>query len=145
MVARMIVLAGVVALLTAACGSEQSSEGVSSSSSKSPPTPSADSSVTDDSDAVRSLCDGFEERYLGEGLFVSLPAAATGLTAQTTSDVGPIHAATAVDFDLGDGVEVTVGRRVGSSAVIFVEADSPDLKRCLLEGSRYDPARDQED
>ena len=145
MAARMIVLAVVVALLTVACGSEQNREGVSSSSSQSFPPPSADSLVSDDSDATVSLCDGFEERYVGEGLFVSLPAAATGLTGQSTADVGPIHAATAVDFDLGDGVEVTVGRRVGSNVVIFVEADSPDHKRCLLEGSRYDPARDQQD
>lgn len=145
MAARMIALAGVIALLTIACGPGASSEGVNALLSQSSPPPSADSGVSNDSDAVVSLCDGFEERYVGEGLFVSLPAAATGLTGQSTSDVGPIHASTSADFDLGDGAKITVGRRIGSGVVIFVKAHNTDLQRCLLEGSRYDPARDQQD
>jgi hypothetical protein len=62
---------------------------------------------------------------------LSLPTEATGLTGQTTTDAGPIHAASSVDFDLGDGIVITVGRRVSSGVVIFVEADGQDLQRCL--------------
>lgn len=98
------------------------------------------------SDSVASPCDGFEEQYLGDGLFVFLPTEARGLAGQTTADLGPIHAASSVDFDPGDGVVVTVGRRVTSSGVvIFVEAEDQELQRCLLDGSRYDALRDQQD
>jgi hypothetical protein len=100
----------------------------------------------DSSDSGASPCDGFEERYVGDGLFVSLPPDARSLTGQTTADLGPIHAASSVDFDLGDGVVVTVGRRVTSSGVvIFVEAEDQDLQQCLMSGSRYDASSDQQD
>ena len=100
----------------------------------------------DSSDSVASPCDGFEERYVGAGLFVPLPPNARSLAGQTTADLGPIHAASSVDFDLGDGVVVTVGRRVTSSdVVIFVEAEDQDLQRCLMSSSRYDALSDQQD
>lgn len=95
--------------------------------------------------AVVTPCDGFKERYVGEGLFAPLPAAAIGLSGTSTADPGPIHAATSTDFDLGDNVIVTLGRRISSDVVIFVEADEAALHRCLLESARYDPARDQAD
>lgn len=141
MTVRTIPLAAGLALMSIGCGSGSSGDG-----SAVPAAPSSTSPVQPDgSDSVATPCDGFEEQYVGEGLFVSLPTEARGLTGQTTTDAGPIHAASSVDFDLGDGVVITVGRRVSSGVVIFVEADDQDLQRCLMDGSRYDASRDQED
>ena len=138
---RRISVAAGLTLLSIGCSSGTGGDGSTASltSLTSPVQP-------DSSDSVASPCDGFEERYVGAGLFVPLPPNARSLTGQTTADLGPIHAASSVDFDLGDGVVVTVGRRVTSlDVVIFVEAEDQDLQRCLMSGSRYDALSDQQD
>lgn len=101
---RRISVAAGLTLLSIGCSSGTGGDGSTSSltSLTLPVQP-------DSSDSVASPCEGFEERYVGAGLFVPLPPDARGLTGQTTADLGPIHAASSVDFDLGDGVVVTVG------------------------------------
>lgn len=103
-------------------------------------------------------CNQFEQRYVGDGLSVSLPSSATMTTASGTADQGPVHAATGAQFAI-DGVLATVGRRVGTEVVpepsvdqrvddgvvIYVKAEDPSLRACLLDSASYDAARDEQD
>jgi hypothetical protein len=105
-----------------------------------------------------SACSDFQPRYIGGGLTVSLPPAATPTTAGGTADPGPVHAGAGFEFN-ASGVLVTVGRNLGHDdspeanfakrvdgvVVVWVRASDAALRRCLLDTATYNAALDQKD
>jgi hypothetical protein len=103
-------------------------------------------------------CSGFQPRYIGSGLTVSLPPTATPTTYGGTADPGPVQTAAAVEFKL-NGVLASVGRNLGSDnrpeadfakrvdgdVVVWVKASDADLRKCLLDSTTYSVGRDQHD
>jgi hypothetical protein len=57
-------------------------------------------------------CSGFQPRYIGSGLTVTLPPTATPTTYGGTADPGNVHSAAGVEFKL-NGVLVSIGRNLG--------------------------------
>jgi hypothetical protein len=103
-------------------------------------------------------CSGFQPRYIGSGLTVSLPPTATPTTYAATADLGNIQAAAGVEFKVND-VLVSIGRNLGhdnrpernfakrldGDVVVWVKASNVDLRKCLLDSSTYSADRDQQD
>lgn len=108
--------------------------------------------------AVSPGCSDFQPRYIGSGLTVSLPPAATPTTAGGTADPGPVHAGAGVEFN-ANGVLVSVGRNLGHDAspeanfakrvdgdiVVWIKASDAALRQCLLATTMYSAALDQKD
>lgn len=108
--------------------------------------------------AVPPGCSDFQPRYIGGGLTVSLPSAATFTTGGGTADPGPAHAGAGFEFN-ANGVLVSVGRNLGHDAspeanfakrvdgdvVVWVKASDAALRQCLLATTTYSAALDQKD
>lgn len=108
--------------------------------------------------AMSPGCSDFQPRYIGGGLTVSLPPAATPTTAGGTADSGPVHAGAGFEFN-ANGVLVSVGRnlghddspeanfakRVDGDVVVWVKASDSALRQCLLDTTTYSAALDQKD
>ena len=108
--------------------------------------------------AVSPGCSDFQPRYIGGGLTVGLPPAATPTTAGGTADPGPVHAGAGFEFN-ANGVLVSVGRNLGhddspeanfakridGDVVVWVKASDAALRQCLLATTTYSAALDQKD
>lgn len=111
-----------------------------------------------DLSAPTSPCNGFVPMYIGQGLTTSLPAGSVATGGESTADAVPVHAGWA-SFFVVDGVRVTIGRRLGTSAVpeadfsqrvddgvvTYVAGGDQPLRECLLEMTTYDRALDEKD
>ena len=105
-----------------------------------------------------SACSGFEQRYIGSGLTVSLPPTATPTTYAGTADPGPVQGAAGAEFKM-NGVLASIGRNLGhdntpesdfakrveSGVVVWVKASDAGLRRCLLDSTTYSAGLDQQD
>ena len=108
--------------------------------------------------AQSSGCSDYQPRYIGGGLTVSLPPAATSTTGGGTADPGPVHAGAGFEFN-ANGVLIAVGRNVGhddspeanfakrvnGDVVVWVKATDAALRQCLLDTTTYSAALDQKD
>ena len=108
--------------------------------------------------SVGTACEGFEQRYVGGGLTVDLPADVNQVSGEATADPGPVHGGETHDFPV-DSSMVTVGRIIGSEmasepsvservsdgVVFYVRASSDELRSCLLASMHYDQAEDLAD
>ena len=108
--------------------------------------------------AVPSGCADFQPRYVGGGLTVSLPPAATPTGGGGTADPGPVHAGAGFEFN-ANGMLVSVGRNLGDDdspennyakradgdVVVWIKASDAALRQCLLDTTTYSAALDQKD
>ena len=108
--------------------------------------------------AVPSGCADFQPRYVGGGLTVSLPPAATPTTGGGTADPGPVHAGAGFEFN-ANGMLVSVGRNLGDDdspennvakradgdVVVWIKASDAALRQCLLDTTTYSAALDQKE
>lgn len=104
----------VIAIGCSACAAHPTTDRADSSPSSvhsSPPT--TERPIETDQAGTNTPCTGFEPKYIGSGLTVSLASDATRTTSGGTADVDPIQAAAGVEFELNDGL-ISIGRNLGS-------------------------------